>query len=255
MAKSEVKVQTRRHSYRRAKKRTEAAPKWAVHAIIHSENTDRCDPGPAAGLKVCPTVYTCQSGAILMSRRHWGNSTTVRSGAEERMFRGARVDVLIFRLRSYHVLISYSAEGSGTKFHKTLMFLGQAGTVLSFQARRSSAMRSSTSDLTVSCKVTWTICNVHNQPESLQRRPTAENLFVLHPVDIESLRMLLCRLWISNDLSKSICSGTSPFINFIESRALLSFEPSLIKSWLVLAFFSLFFLFVVLLWKDQLLAA
>ena len=29
------------------------------------------------------------------------------------------------------------------------MFLGQAGTFLSFQARRSSAMRSSTSDLTV----------------------------------------------------------------------------------------------------------
>ena len=75
--------------------------------------------------------------------------TTVRSGAEERRFWGARLDVLIFRLRSYHVLISYSAECSGPKFHKTRMFLGQAGTFLSFQARRSSAKRSSTSDLTV----------------------------------------------------------------------------------------------------------
>ena len=74
---------------------------------------------------------------------------TVRSGAEERRFWGARLDVLIFRLRSYHVLILYSAECSGPKFHKTLMFLGQAGTFLSFQARRSTAKRSSTSDLTV----------------------------------------------------------------------------------------------------------
>ena len=77
------------------------------------------------------------------------NCTTVRSGAEERTFWGARLDVLIFRLRSYHVLIMYSAECDGPKFYKTLMFLGQAGMFLSFQARRSSAMRSSTSDLTV----------------------------------------------------------------------------------------------------------
>ena len=75
--------------------------------------------------------------------------TTVRSGAKERWFWGARLDVLIFRLRSYHVLILYSAECIGPKFHKTLMFLGQAGTFLSFQARRTSAKRSSTSDLTV----------------------------------------------------------------------------------------------------------
>ena len=47
------------------------------------------------------------------------------------------------------VLISYSAECNAQKLYKTLMFLGQAGTFLSFQARRSSAMRSSTSDLTV----------------------------------------------------------------------------------------------------------
>ena len=74
---------------------------------------------------------------------------TVTSGAEERTFWGARLDVLIFRLRSYHVLISYSAESNGPKFYKTLMFLGQAGMFLSFQARRPSATRSSTSDLTV----------------------------------------------------------------------------------------------------------
>ena len=73
---------------------------------------------------------------------------TVRSGAEERTFWGARLDVLIFRLCSYHVLISYSAECNGPKFYKTLMFLGQAGMFLSVQARRSSATRSSTSDLT-----------------------------------------------------------------------------------------------------------
>ena len=74
---------------------------------------------------------------------------TVRSGAEERMFWGARLDVLIFRLHSYHILIMYSAECDGPKFCKTLMFLGQAGMFLSFQAKRSSATRSSTSDLTV----------------------------------------------------------------------------------------------------------
>ena len=44
---------------------------------------------------------------------------------------------------------NYSAESNGPKFYKTLMFLGQAGMFLSFQARRSSATRSSTSDLTV----------------------------------------------------------------------------------------------------------
>ena len=82
---------------------------------------------------------------------------TVRSGAEERRFWGARLDVLTFRLRSYHVLISYSAECSGPKFHKRLMFLGQAGTFLSFQARRSSAKRSSTSDLTVRHHVNTTL--------------------------------------------------------------------------------------------------
>ena len=53
-------------------------------------------------------------------------------------------------LSSGCVLITYSAECNGPKFHKTLMFLGQAGMFLSFQARRSSATRSSTSDLTVS---------------------------------------------------------------------------------------------------------
>ena len=71
------------------------------------------------------------------------NTAAVRSGAEERRFSGARLDVLIVKLRSCHVPISYSAECSGPKFHKTLMFLGQAGTFLSFEARRSSAKRSS----------------------------------------------------------------------------------------------------------------
>ena len=42
-------------------------------------------------------------------------SPTVRSGAEELRFWGARLDVLIFRLRSYHVLILYSAECGGPK--------------------------------------------------------------------------------------------------------------------------------------------
>ena len=75
---------------------------------------------------------------------------TVRSGAEECTFLGARLDVLIFRLRSYCVLISYTADFNGPKIRKTMMFLGQAGTFLSFQARRSSATRSSASDLIVS---------------------------------------------------------------------------------------------------------
>ena len=43
----------------------------------------------------------------------------------------------------------YSTECDGPKFYKTLMFLGQAGLFLSFQAGRSSATHSSTSDLTV----------------------------------------------------------------------------------------------------------
>ena len=79
----------------------------------------------------------------------WYMLTTVRSGAEERRFRGARLDVLIFRLRSYLVQCRMKW---GSKFHKTLMFLGQVGTFLSFQARRSSAKRSSASDLTVDKK-------------------------------------------------------------------------------------------------------
>ena len=77
---------------------------------------------------------------------------TVRSGAEERTFFGARLDILIFKLRSYHVLISYTVECSGPKFQRTLMFLGQAGTFLSSQAVRSSAKRSLTSDLTILIK-------------------------------------------------------------------------------------------------------
>ena len=74
-------------------------------------------------------------------------SPAVRSCAKERMCSGARLDVLIFRLRSYCVLI-YTADFNGPKIRRTLMFLGQAGTFLSFQARRSSATHSSTSDLT-----------------------------------------------------------------------------------------------------------
>ena len=54
-------------------------------------------------------------------------NTTVRSGAEERMFWGARLDVLIFRLRSYHVLISYSAECNGPNFYKTLTHVLRSG--------------------------------------------------------------------------------------------------------------------------------
>ena len=97
------------------------------HVLQHTES----DPS-----KCCTSTMLCCEN-------------TVRSGAEERRFWGARLDVLIFRLRSYHVLISYSAEWSGPKFHKTLAFLGQAGTFLPFQAGRSSAKRSSTSNLTV----------------------------------------------------------------------------------------------------------
>ena len=112
------------------------------------------------GNKNISSLRFCRSKNIDFKRKekhqsHLQKTTfTVRSGAEERRFWGARLDVLIFRLRSYHVLISYSAECSGPKFYKTLMFLGQAGTFLSLQARRSSAMRSSTSDLTVIC-LSW----------------------------------------------------------------------------------------------------
>ena len=59
------------------------------------------------------------------------------------------MDVLILRLRSYHVLLSYIEDCNGPKFHKTLTSLGHAGTFLPFQAGRSLAMRSSTSNLTV----------------------------------------------------------------------------------------------------------
>ena len=62
-------------------------------------------------------------------------SSTVRSGAEERTFWGARLDVLIFRLRSYRVLIIYTADFNGHNIRETLMFLGQAGMFLSFQPR------------------------------------------------------------------------------------------------------------------------
>ena len=85
-----------------------------------------------------------------MPKKH-PNPLTVRSGAKERTFSGARLDVLIFRLRSYCDLISYTTHFNGPKIRKTLMFLGQAGMFLLFQARRSSATRSSTSDLTVTC--------------------------------------------------------------------------------------------------------
>ena len=47
-------------------------------------------------------------------------------------------------------LTTYIAEGNRQKSEKNLMFLVQAGTFLCFQAGRSSATRSSASDLTVS---------------------------------------------------------------------------------------------------------
>ena len=93
------------------------------------------------------STFFCSYCCILSVLWCW---VTVRSDAEERMFWGARLDVLIFRLRSYHVLRMYSTECDGPKFYKTLMFLGQAAMFLSFQARHSSATHSSTSDLTVS---------------------------------------------------------------------------------------------------------
>ena len=83
---------------------------------------------------------------------------TVRSGAEERTFSGFRLDVLIFRLRSSHVLniylvTRYIADVKRPKSHKNITFLVQAVTFLYFQAGRSSASRSSASDLTVSPQV------------------------------------------------------------------------------------------------------
>ena len=75
--------------------------------------------------------------------------STVRSGAEERSFSRARLDVFIFRLRSYHVLNHYIAEGNRQKSEKYMTFLVQAGTFLCFQAGRSSATCSSASDLIV----------------------------------------------------------------------------------------------------------
>ena len=54
-----------------------------------------------------------------------------------------------FRLRSHRVLISYIAHSNGQNFHKKMTFSGQDGKFLWFQARRSSAPRFTTSDLTV----------------------------------------------------------------------------------------------------------
>ena len=51
-----------------------------------------------------------RAGMLFFSGELWWQmaidffTLTVRSGAEERTFSGARLDVLIFRLRSYHVL-------------------------------------------------------------------------------------------------------------------------------------------------------
>ena len=46
-------------------------------------------------------------------------------------------------------LTTYIVDGNRQKSHKIVTFLVQAGTFLCFQAGRSSAMRSSASDLTV----------------------------------------------------------------------------------------------------------
>ena len=110
---------------------------WSIHCILSTN---------MLVLIFYWCIHCIECTSTLFSLYFW---CTVRSGAEERTFWGARLDVLIFRLRSYHVIISCSAECTGPKFHKTLMFLGQAGMFLSVQARRSSATRSSTSDLTV----------------------------------------------------------------------------------------------------------
>ena len=47
---------------------------------------------------------------ILALNKNWSQTHTVRSGAEERTFPEARLDVFIFRLRSYHVLTTYTAD-------------------------------------------------------------------------------------------------------------------------------------------------
>ena len=71
-------------------------------------------------------------------------SSTVRSGAEERTpFSGARLDVLIFRLRSYHVHCRWCKWSIGQNLKKKhLMFLVQA-------------WRSSAFDLTVLLDFPW----------------------------------------------------------------------------------------------------
>ena len=76
-------------------------------------------------------------------------STTVRSGAEERTFSRARLDVLNFSLFLTTFLTTYIADVNQSKSHKNMTFLVQAGMFLSFQAGRSSETRSSASDLTV----------------------------------------------------------------------------------------------------------
>ena len=90
---------------------------------------------------------TIQSDRMLKNVRLWG----------------AKLDIVFFRQRSCRILISHTADCNGPKLRKTLMFLGQAGTFLSFQARRSSATRSSTSDLTATgngtpCLRLWSLC-------------------------------------------------------------------------------------------------
>ena len=117
-----------------------------MYTLGEKDNFCKLLPRPCSrgGQFWCPVILLL----ILVFLFMW---CTVRSGAEERTFWGARLDVLIFRLRSYHVLITYGAECNGPKFYKTPMFLGQSGMFLSFQARRSSATRSSTSDISLYC--------------------------------------------------------------------------------------------------------
>ena len=74
---------------------------------------------------------------------------TVRSGAEERSFSGAGYMFLSSGYVLTTFLTTYFAEGNRPKFQKHMMSLVQAGTFLCFQDRRSSATRSSASDLTV----------------------------------------------------------------------------------------------------------
>ena len=67
-------------------------------------------------------------------------SVSFPAGVKTRTFSGARLNVLTFRLRSYHVLkTTYIANDNWSKSHKHMTFLVQAGTVLCFQAGRSSA--------------------------------------------------------------------------------------------------------------------